>query len=135
MKRLEPLTLPDFETCEEDYKHGVADALEDFIYHYSPPMKEYKAWMAKLQMAIQSVVMDFIEKSTKEGSPDLSVIWRDDGTRFFMNGDGTYSMDPLLCQGDTIPYRYKLKRLLETGQFTFWPPLSSGKNLSEKAKA
>ena len=67
---------------------------------------------------------------------DISAVWRDDGIRFLRNTDGTYSMEAFdFVEGKekTEPYRYELGRLLKTGQFTFWPPLSSGRNLCKKA--
>ena len=135
-KRLDPFVLPDYETCEEERACGRANALENFIYDYAPRMQDYKRWRASLQLAIQQVLTEFMEKSTTEGPFDISAVWRDDGIRFLRNTDGTYSMEPFdFVEGKetTQPYRYELGRLLRTGQFTFWPPLSSGRNLCTKA--
>jgi hypothetical protein len=56
-------------------------------------------------------------------TPQIQYLWRrEDGQRFSLNDDGTYSSDATKINMPTCYYRYTFETLMNTGQFFTSPP-------------
>lgn len=49
-------------------------------------------------------------------------LWREDGERFSINEDGTYTRDEQRISMPTCFYRYTYEQLMNTGKFFLFPP-------------
>jgi hypothetical protein len=75
----------------------------------------------KTKSNLSQIDPSICEKNNELDHPasSCSALWRDDGERFSQNKDGTYSMDRSMM---AEPYRYTFRRLMDTGEFSVYPP-------------